>query len=87
MSDDDCHARKGMQVRRARTRLRGNDRVERVEVVCPRRSPSGSWALEVLTERSANGSPPSVQIALAAYRLSIQRVYRGAGCWRVLAVA
>lgn len=57
------------------------------EPVRPRTSPTGRFALEVLTEPHTGGCPPWLARLLAEHGLSARRVHRGGDCWRVLATA
>jgi len=85
MSVSRCRAEARAAVEQAKRDCRADLVVATAATVRPARSPTGTWAVEVLAEPEAGGAPPVVLDTLTDYGLTVRRVHRGGDCWRVLA--
>jgi hypothetical protein len=82
-----CQVQERAAVETARRAVADDPETIAAETVPPRTSPTGRFALEILTDRGAGGCPPALAARLADRGLTIRRVHKGHACWRVLATA
>lgn len=82
-----CQVQERAAVLSARDAVEDDPQAIVAEVVRPAMSPTGRFAVEILTARATGGCPPAILERLADRGLTVRRIHRGHSCWRVLATA